>query len=154
VIGQLAARTYLAAVHRTVRISAIAGLMALSSCAAQRLAEQKAGFDAAVARCRATTPAQVGNYVPWARCVNAASEQFSPPSDMAAPLIRATRLSLSVKVDRGEMSPTDAGAELARVAFEAHQEQARTNAAILSAMPQLHSTSCYGAGGFVTCSGD
>ena len=73
---------------------------------------------------------------------------------MAAPLIRATRLSLAAKVDRGEISPADAGVELARVAFEARQEQARTNAAILSATPQFHSASCYRAGGFVTCSGD
>jgi len=68
-----------------------------------------------------------------ARCLNAASEQFSPPSDAAAPLIRATRLSLAVKVDRGEVSPEDAGAELARVAFEAYQEQQRTGAAVTAA---------------------
>ena len=57
-------------------------------------------------------------------------EKFSPPSDAAAPLIRATRLSLAAKADRGEISSEDAEAELARVAFQAQQEQARTAAAV------------------------
>jgi hypothetical protein len=83
---------------RTMLLAAIC-LLALSGCAQQHLAERKAAFDAAVAQCRTTTPARVGNEVPWARCVNAASEQFSPPSDRAVPLIRATRLSLAAKVD-------------------------------------------------------
>jgi hypothetical protein len=141
-------------------------LISLAGCAAQQMAERKAGFDAALAQCRATTPARLGNYVPWARCVNAASEQFSPPADTAAPLIRATRLSLAAKVDRGELSPEDAGAELARVAFEARQEQARTGAAVAAGqgasqagtaamlratMP--HQANCFAAGPSLSCSG-
>jgi hypothetical protein len=142
------------------------GSIILSGCAQQQLAERKAAYDAAVVQCRATTPARVGNYVPWARCVNAASEQFSPPSDTAAPLIRATRLSLAAKVDRGELSAEDAGTQLARVTFEARQEQERTgaavaaghgaalagSAAILNAtMP--HQTNCWAAGSSLSCTG-
>jgi hypothetical protein len=141
-------------------------LFVLSGCAQQQQAERKAAFEAAVAQCRATTPARIGNYVPWARCVNAASERFSPSSDTAAPLIRATRLSLAAKVDRGELSPEDAGAELARVTFEARQEQARTGAAVAAGrgaalggtasmlnatMP--HQTNCFAAGPSISCTG-
>jgi hypothetical protein len=101
----------------------------LCGCAAQEFAARKAAYDAAAKQCHDTRVRTGGSWVSYARCVNAASEQYSPPSDTAAPLIRATRLSLAVKVDRGEISPEDAGAELARVAFQAHQEQQRTGAA-------------------------
>lgn len=97
----------------------------LVGCASQN----KTDFEAALAECRAEYAPRIGNYVPWARCTNAVSEQFSPVSDTAAPLIRATRLSLAEKVDRGEMTSAEAAAELQRVTFEARQEQARTQAA-------------------------
>jgi hypothetical protein len=141
-------------------------LFILTGCAQQQFAERKAAYDAAVAQCAVTTSARVGNYVPRARCVNAASEQFSPPSDTAAPLIRATRLSLAAKLDRRELSPEDAGAELARVIFEARQEQARTGAAVAAGhgaalagsaamlnatMP--HQTNCWAAGPSLSCTG-
>lgn len=92
--------------------------------------ESKGRFHAAVAEGHVRFPHHIGNYVAGGNCVNAASERFSPTNDTAAPLIRATRLSLAVKVDRGEITPEDAAAELQCVAFEARQEQARTAVAV------------------------
>jgi len=108
-------------------VVALASLVALSGCAAQGLSPQ-AAFNAAAAQCKATRVSTGGNWVSYARCVNAASEEYGP-NDPAGTLIRASRLNLAAKVDRGEISPEDAGAELARIAFEAHQEQGRTGAA-------------------------
>jgi hypothetical protein len=116
-------------VMRKMILLATASLLVLSGCATQRFAEQKAAFDAAAAQCRETRVRTGGSYVSYAHCVNAASEQFGA-SDPTGPLIRATRLSLAAKVDRHEMTPEDAGAELARVAFEARQQVARTGAAV------------------------
>ena len=61
----------------------------------------------------------------------------SSPGDGASALVRATRLSIAVKVDRGELSPEDAGAQLAVVGFQAQQQQAAPNAARAAAAAQL-----------------
>ena len=50
--------------------------LALSGCAGQRLAEQKAAAEAAIAQCRATIPGGRGNYVNRSRCINAASREI------------------------------------------------------------------------------
>ena len=57
------------------------------------------------------------------------------------------------KVDAGKISIAEGAAEVARVAFEVQQQSARTKAAILSAMPITHSTTCTGYGGTVSCFG-
>ena len=109
----------------------LAVVLVVSGCAAQRQAEAEAAF----AQCRATIPAQVGNYVARENCINAVSERYSSPGDGASALVRATRLSLAAKVDRGELSPEDAAAQLAAVAFQAQQQnvllQARVNGSVV-----------------------
>ena len=111
----------------------LAVVLVVSGCAAQRQAEAEAAF----AQCRAAIPAQVGSYVARENCINAVSERYSSPGDGASALVRATRLSLAAKVDRGELSPEDAAAQLAAVAFQAQQQQAATNAARAAAAAQI-----------------
>jgi hypothetical protein len=111
----------------------LAVILMVAGCAAQRQVEA----EAAIAQCRATIPAQIGNYVARANCINGVSEQYSSPGDGASALVRATRLSIAVKVDRGELSPEDAGAQLAVVGFLAQQQLAAPNAARAAAAAQL-----------------
>jgi hypothetical protein len=69
------------------------------------------------AACDAQYPSRVGVYVAHAKCVNDAIDRFaisrSPYPDLVR-LQQAMRLSLSARVDRGEMSPEDAQLAMAR----------------------------------------
>lgn len=110
-----------------MRWTVLAVALALAGCAAQRQAEAQAAMQSAIKTCNDEIPRRVGKYVLWAACVNAASEHFAP-GDPAGPLIRATRMALAVKVDEGRVTSDEARVELARVAFDAHQQVSRTQA--------------------------
>jgi uncharacterized iron-regulated membrane protein len=140
---------------------AIAILLLTTGCAAQQSARLQAEFDRAVAECKAAIPARIGDYARRAECVNAASERLTPRNDMTAPLFRATRLNLAIKVDRGEMSPEDAQLRMAEIVFDARQRATRTDAAdrasraaVLNAIGNTmpRTAQCNTVGGFTSCS--
>ena len=101
-----------------MRPSLLVTVALLAGCASQTNANLQAGIKREAAACRAEIPSVIGNYVRQAQCLAAVSERFSPPNDTAAPLIRATLLSLAAKVARGEISPEDARLQLAQVIYE------------------------------------
>jgi hypothetical protein len=125
------------------------------------LAQLQAEFDRAVAECKAAIPRHIGNYVPIAQCINTASERLSPRNDTGAPLIRAARLSLASKIDRGEMTPEDAQLRLAEIVFDTRQRATQTEAAdrtsraaVLNAIGNTmpRTAQCNTIGGFTSCS--
>jgi hypothetical protein len=111
------------------------------------------------AECKGLYPAQVEQIIDRTQCINSARSQIYP-NDPITPLANAVGLALAEKVQAGQMSYADTGAEYSREMFQANQQLAQTRAAnaaataaILSTLPQYHNTSCYGGGGFVNCSG-
>jgi hypothetical protein len=111
------------------------------------------------AECKDLYPAQVDQIMERIQCINSARSQIYP-NDPITPLANAVGLELAEKVRAGQMSYAEAGAEYSREMFQANQQLAQSRAAnaaataaILSTMPQYHSTNCYGGAGFVNCSG-
>jgi erythromycin esterase-like protein len=128
--------------------------LVVTGCADQR----PAAFAARRAECKELYPAQIDQVVDRVQCVNSARSQIYP-NDPITPLANAVGGELAEKVKAGQMSYAAAGAEYSREMFDANQQIARTRAAnaaataaILSTIPQYHSTSCYGGAGFATCS--
>lgn len=118
----------------------IAGLSAacavLAACAPQ-YGTGSAGGDLRSARsaCNEAYPKRVGNYLPHARCVNAAVESYALPGAKNPDLMRLQaeiRETLSGKIDRHRLG-VEAGerrmAEADRLIGEAEQERAAGNEA-------------------------
>ncbi len=138
-----------------MRKAILLAVLAITGCSDPR----PGAFATARAECKAQSPAQVDQIVERIRCINAARSQIYP-NDPITPLANAVGLELAEKVKVGQISYTEAGAEYSREMFQANQQLAQTRAAnaaataaILSTLPQYHSTSCYGGAGFVNCNG-
>ena len=100
-----------------------------------KLDAPRADADLRAARqaCEAQYPRQVGQYVAHARCVNEAIDRIALPISEHPDLVKrqqATRMELSIRVDRREISPEDAALVMARSDTEAadmaHQRDAAT----------------------------
>jgi hypothetical protein len=150
---------------------AIATAVLLAGCAAER----QRHFDEAAAVCRAQIPAQVGNYTRRQACLRTAAYDAGfrgPDQD----LINATNEDLAEKVDRGDITITEANLRSAQVRYEiaqraaaAQAERSAAAAAVLSAMPrpqpyvlptyqmsvpQPWSATCTRMGNYTTCNGN
>ena len=108
-----------------------AGLAALAACAPQYGTGSAGGdLQSARAACNEAYPQRVGNYLPHARCVNAAVEAYALPSAQNPDLMRLqaqVRESLSERIDRRRLG-VEAGerrmAEADRLIAEAERERA------------------------------
>ena len=95
----------------------------LAGCSGHR----DAAYQTANQQCMDAKVRTGGSWVSLAQCTNAVDKQYD--TEPAGPTIRATRLSLAYKIDREQISPEEAKAELLRAAFAAREEQQRTIAA-------------------------
>jgi hypothetical protein len=91
------------------KLVVLVGLVALAGCAAQRQAQ----FNKDAMQCRAEIPAVVGNYVRRQQCIvdSANRAGFTRPGEG---LLKATRIELAEKVDKGEMTVAEARARTRR----------------------------------------
>jgi hypothetical protein len=104
--------------------------LVVTGCGAMQQAQNakaKADFTAAAKVCTDTYPAVVGNFVPRATCINKAS--IAADSTPAAGVIRAERMALSEKVDRGEITSSEASVQLARIVYELRDHERQEAAA-------------------------
>jgi N-formylglutamate amidohydrolase len=144
---------------------AIVGLGLLCGCAPQLAAENGAALAAARQQCDTTYPKIIGLYGSHAKCLNGAIERIALPTSRNPDLVKlqeAARVVLSTKIDRKEMSPEDAGLQMAeldtRVASIAHSRliedknaaanELATTSTWLAAFQQSlpRTTSCMGNG--------
>jgi len=117
-----------------VLLSAVSALLA--ACASQYgTGSAAADLHSARAACNEAYPKRVGNYLPHARCVNAAVEAYAVPGAKNPDLVRLqaqVRETLSERIDRHRLS-VQAGerrmAEADRLIGEAEQERAGGNEA-------------------------
>jgi hypothetical protein len=153
-----------------MRYFVLAVCICLAGCAAQR----QARYETLAAPCKAI-PAERGSAVRRAECMNAASKEagFQGPAEE---LLQASRMSLSVDVDNGTITPADARLRYAQTRYQVQQDEAAQQAqraaaaaAVLSAMPrpqpyvvqpyvapvpQPWTATCSHIGSFTTCNGN
>jgi hypothetical protein len=104
--------------------------------ARQQQAQAQSDIKIARAACDAQIQRQVGTYAAHAKCVNDAIERIAIPAARHPDLVRlqeATRMALSVRVDRREITPEDAALAMARADTEVAamaQGRARSDAEI------------------------
>ena len=99
-------------------IGVIALAMVVTGQGCTKLDAPRADADLRAARqaCDAQYPRQVGQYVAHARCVNEAIDRIALPISEHPDLVKrqqATRMELSIRVDRREISPEDAALVMA-----------------------------------------
>jgi hypothetical protein len=109
--------------NKMIRVLLIAGLIGMAGCAAQR----QATYERLAAECRATIPEAVGNYVKRTTCLNNAATQagFHGPAE---DLLQATLVSLAERVDRGEITSSEANLAFAKVKYQIEQPEAAQRA--------------------------
>jgi len=94
---------------RAVLPAALAMLLsALAGCAAPPPVAPGGSLKSARLACNEQYPEKVGNYVPHARCVNAAIETYALPGARHPDLVRLqeeARVSISEQIDRRRISP-------------------------------------------------
>ena len=115
-----------------IKAAALSAACALFAACGPQFGTGSAGGDLQSARsaCNEAYPKRVGNYLPHARCVNAAVEAYALPSAKNPDLMRLqaqVRETLSERIDRHRLS-TQAGerrmAEADRMIAEAEQARA------------------------------
>ena len=137
-------------------------LIALSSCAAQRLAEAKAELDQQEATCRAEYPSASKGEVRRPRCVRDAWATYlskaGAPGDLASEYLASMDM-LIAKVDSGQISKEEASLKLSQVRHSLSDAQRARNmedAAEFRANMQMFrpaaQTSCTRFGNTVNCS--
>jgi len=116
----------------------MAAVLALVSCAGQR----EVAFEKEKQQCEATIPKIIGNYARRQQCIVDAARKAGFHG-AAEELLFATRIELAEKVDKGEMTPTEASARYASVRYQVQREmdadraqRAQAAAAIMRATPQ------------------
>lgn len=88
-----------------IRFAALAALGTIAGCVAA--APPFGDLRSAREACNRDYPARIGNYLPHARCVNAAIETYALPSARHPDLVRLqaeVRAALSEKIDRKRLS--------------------------------------------------
>ena len=118
-----------------INAAAVSAAFALLTACAPQYGTGSSGGDLQSARaaCNESYPKRVGNYLPHARCVNAAIETYAVPSAKNPDLMRLqaeVREALSERIDRHRLS-VQAGerrmADADRLIAEAEQERAAGN---------------------------
>jgi hypothetical protein len=115
-----------------IGVIALAVVMTGQGCTKLDAPRADADLRAARQACDAQYPRQVGQYEAHARCVNEAIDQIALPLSEYPDLVKgqqATRMELSIRVDRGEISPEDAALVMARADTEAADMAHRRDAA-------------------------
>lgn len=128
----------------------------LSGCiAAARNREARAEVEAAKAACRTQT---FTSRVESAKCFNAAEMKFASvyPNPDLLQLRLATRLAISEKIDKGQMTEAEGELEFARVGAQigSQEQQRSTSAQMADAASQMASprrTTCTRYGNTVSC---